>query len=96
MLKKYAQNKTERFHCESCDYKTSKKSSWNQHLATRKHMNATKCYINATNAIQKYALVIYQTYHVVYVVKNINIIVVSTGIKKYAQNMLMLKHIIMN
>ena len=45
MLKKYAQNKTERFNCESCDYQTSKKSSWNQHLATRKHMNATKCYI---------------------------------------------------
>ena len=55
MLNKYAQNKTERFNCEQCDYQTSKKSSWNQHLATRKHMNATKCYINATNAIQKYA-----------------------------------------
>ena len=55
MLLKYAQNNDERFNCEQCDYQTSKKSSWNQHLATRKHMNATKCYINATNAIQKYA-----------------------------------------
>mgnify|MGYP003325168150 FL=1 len=55
MLLKYAEKKALRFHCESCDYYTSKKSSWNQHLATRKHMNATKCYKNAKNATEKYA-----------------------------------------
>ena len=55
MLKKYAQKKDERFSCSCCDYSTSKKSSWNQHLATRKHMNATNAILNATNAIQKYA-----------------------------------------
>ena len=29
-----------KFTCEKCDYKCSKKSSWNQHLLTAKHINA--------------------------------------------------------
>ena len=27
-----------RFYCKKCDYSTSKKSSWNKHLKTRKHI----------------------------------------------------------
>ena len=26
-----------RFYCKKCDYSTSKKSSWNKHLKTKKH-----------------------------------------------------------
>ena len=37
------------FHCECCDYKCSTQFCWNQHLSTRKHKNATNCYIDATN-----------------------------------------------
>ncbi len=55
MLKKNAQKNDERFHCSHCDYSTSKKSSWNQHLATRKHINATNAIFNAINATEKYA-----------------------------------------
>jgi hypothetical protein len=55
MLKKNAQKNDERFHCAHCDYSTSKKSSWNQHLATRKHINATNAIFNAINATEKYA-----------------------------------------
>ena len=55
MLKKYAQKKDERFSCSCCDYSTSKKSSWNQHLATRKHLNAKNAIFNAKNATKKYA-----------------------------------------
>ena len=37
------------FYCEKCDYTCFKKFCWEQHLATSKHNNATKSYINATN-----------------------------------------------
>ena len=37
-------------------YFTCKKSSWNQHLATRKHINAINAIDNAINATEKYAL----------------------------------------
>lgn len=33
-----------KFICEECDYSTSRKSSWQKHLSTQKHQNATKCY----------------------------------------------------
>ena len=29
----------EKFHCDSCDYKCSRKSSWDKHLTTAKHQN---------------------------------------------------------
>ena len=29
------------FYCENCDYVCSKKYCWNQHILTRKHINAT-------------------------------------------------------
>ena len=34
-----------KYHCEKCDYSTSKKSSWLKHLQTKKHND----YIKATN-----------------------------------------------
>ena len=36
------------FICECCDYTCSKKSEWIRHTATSKHINATQCYIKAT------------------------------------------------
>ena len=36
-----------RFICDQCDYKCSKKSSWNQHILTSKHQNANKKLKNA-------------------------------------------------
>jgi len=33
-------NKLENFYCEKCDYNTSKKSNFDAHLFTRKHLNA--------------------------------------------------------
>ena len=30
-------NSCSRFYCKKCDYTTSKKSSWNKHLKTKKH-----------------------------------------------------------
>jgi hypothetical protein len=38
----------EKFHCEKCDFKCSKKSSWDKHIFTAKHNKANK-------NIQKYA-----------------------------------------
>jgi hypothetical protein len=40
------------FYCENCDYACSKKYSWNQHILTRKHINAKN---GLTNANKKYA-----------------------------------------
>ena len=31
------------FYCEKCDYKTSRKSQYERHLITAKHINVTKC-----------------------------------------------------
>ena len=56
MPQKYAQSPSNSFYCEHCDYLTCKKSSWNQHLGTRKHCNATNATNNATNATKKNAL----------------------------------------
>ena len=53
------QNMKCKFFCETCNYTCSKKFCWEQHLSTRKHTDATKCYINATN---KYACVCGKTY----------------------------------
>ena len=55
MLGKYAPKNGEQYYCKYCDYTTCKRSSWNQHLATRKHSNATNAIFNATNATKKYA-----------------------------------------
>lgn len=56
MLEKYAQKSNIRFNCLYCDYFTCKKSSWIQHLNTRKHMNAKNANYDAKNANEKYAL----------------------------------------
>ena len=45
--KKAYSNILHRFICEQCDYKCSKKSSWNQHILTFKHQNANKKLNNA-------------------------------------------------
>ena len=39
---KYAKNMLQNYHCSICEYECSKKSLWNQHLATRKHTSATQ------------------------------------------------------
>ena len=49
MLQKKCVNIHQDFYCENCNYKCSKKSSWNQHILTLKHTNATQCYTNATD-----------------------------------------------
>jgi hypothetical protein len=40
--------KNAKYSCESCQYKTDNKTEYYRHILTRKHENATKCYINAT------------------------------------------------
>ena len=40
------------FHCEKCDYTTSKKSSWLKHLETKKH-NSVKMVHNDTSKVAK-------------------------------------------
>ena len=41
--------------CETCDYFTSKKSSYEKHILTAKHLNATNDYKNATKSCEKVA-----------------------------------------
>jgi hypothetical protein len=48
MLKKYARENNNHYNCEDCDYTTHKKSSWTQHIKSKKHRNAN-------NANEKYA-----------------------------------------
>ena len=36
--------KFQKFHCDSCDYNTSKKSQWNRHISTQKHKTLTNTY----------------------------------------------------
>ena len=40
---------TSDYMCSDCDYICYKKSEWTRHISTAKHINATKCYINATD-----------------------------------------------
>ena len=39
---------SQKYFCESCDYNTSKKSSFDKHLSTSKHLNETKVKQNET------------------------------------------------
>jgi len=41
------QNIPQKYYCNNCDYKCSKKSSWSQHLSTSKHQNANEKLIPA-------------------------------------------------
>jgi hypothetical protein len=56
MLHKISENVPPFFNCETCDYKCSKKSLFIKHNSTAKHINATKCYINATQNIPNICL----------------------------------------
>jgi hypothetical protein len=56
MLHKICENIPPVFNCVTCHYKCSKKSLFVQHNSTAKHINATKCYINATQNIQNTCL----------------------------------------
>jgi hypothetical protein len=40
---------THNYVCSECDYICYKKSEWTRHIATAKHINATQCYIKATD-----------------------------------------------
>lgn len=44
-----------RFSCKSCDYNTGKKSSFNKHLATSKHLQLTNVNKNSSESCQKVA-----------------------------------------
>ena len=37
------------YSCQDCDYTCYKKSEWMRHISTSKHINATQCYIKATD-----------------------------------------------
>ncbi len=50
------------FHCENCHYTSCKKSSYDKHLSTSKHINATKMLHNATESCSKVALIENQVY----------------------------------
>jgi len=45
------------FECKTCDYITCKKSSFNKHLLTAKHIMATNDYKNTTKSCEKVAKV---------------------------------------
>ncbi|MCX6743009.1 MAG: hypothetical protein NT116_02115 [Candidatus Parcubacteria bacterium] len=51
---KNAEN-AKKYFCENCDFKCCKLCDWNRHLATLKHINATKCYQNAIDFTPKNA-----------------------------------------
>jgi hypothetical protein len=52
------ENMHEKFYCDKCDYKCSKKYLWNQHIMTRKHVKAN---FPANEANEKYACSICNT-----------------------------------
>ena len=37
------------YSCPDCHYTCYKKSEWTRHISTSKHINATQCYIKATD-----------------------------------------------
>jgi hypothetical protein len=53
MLQNNIQNIPHKFYCEICHYGCCKNSSYQQHLNTSKHKNATNMLQNATNIFQK-------------------------------------------
>jgi hypothetical protein len=55
MTTKSCEKVASKFFCEKCDYFTSKKSSYDKHTLTAKHMNATNCNENATKSCEKVA-----------------------------------------
>jgi hypothetical protein len=40
--------KTQHFNCEKCNFKSDNKKDFNRHLLTSKHLDASKCYENAS------------------------------------------------
>ena len=48
-------NNAEKYYCEICDFKCSKKSNWNIHLSTLKHINGDKMVTNGDKKMPKNA-----------------------------------------
>ena len=44
------QKSSSKFYCAACDYSTIRKSQYNRHLTTRKHMLSTNNNISDTNS----------------------------------------------
>jgi hypothetical protein len=45
--------KTQQFNCSKCNFITSNKKDFNRHLLTSKHLDASKCYENASEILEK-------------------------------------------
>ena len=50
--KKVPKKKKQEFHCEYCDYTTSKKSQWERHISTAKHFRLTQAYTGLQKKFQ--------------------------------------------
>ena len=46
-----SQKVAQKYYCEKCDYSTCKKSSWDKHVLSRKHINANSMLINANEKV---------------------------------------------
>jgi hypothetical protein len=53
MLTESCENVANKFHCEKCDYNTSRKSSYDKHIMTSKHIKLTKDVQNLTESCEK-------------------------------------------
>jgi hypothetical protein len=51
MTTKFKVNPTQQYFCDSCDYNTSKKSNYDQHILTRKHITTTAGLQNPATSI---------------------------------------------
>ena len=51
MITKSCKKVAKKFLCQKCDYSTSRKSSWNKHLLTAKHLNDNKMVTNDNNFV---------------------------------------------
>jgi len=47
--------KSPKYYCKECDFVCSKKSNWDRHIITRKHVNGSNMVVNGSNLVPKSA-----------------------------------------
>ena len=52
MITKSCKKVAKKFLCQKCNYTTSRKSSWNKHLMTAKHLNDNKMVTNDNEIVE--------------------------------------------
>ena len=48
--------KSPKYYCNKCDFVCSKKSNWDRHIITRKHVNGSNMVVNGSNLVPKSAI----------------------------------------